>query len=218
MAGRIGPYRRIVTDGLVLNLDASIPSSYPGTGTTWTDLSSYGNNGTLVNGPTFENGGIRFDGTDDYVLFNSVQVRTVQIWAKADNGFNSNLEGIICTSVQYDGSLRFTGGTFRNANSANGDDMQLGYPADLWINGVKNPGNSVGSVYTVPNGRTLNQDFFVSVKADPTKYTSTVTSLSHNFQNRRFKGIIYSVYLYNRWLSDEEVLQNYNATKGIFGL
>ena len=60
---------RIVTDGLVLCLDAASKRSYPGAGTTWTDLKG-GNNGTLTNGPTFDadNGGsIVFDGSDDYV-------------------------------------------------------------------------------------------------------------------------------------------------------
>ena len=54
----------IVRDGLVLNLDAGEPSSYPGTGTAWTDLSGNGNTGTLTNGPTYSsaNGGsIVFD-------------------------------------------------------------------------------------------------------------------------------------------------------------
>ena len=46
---------RIVTDGLVLCLDAASKRSYPGTGTTWTDLKG-GNNGTLTNGPTFDTG------------------------------------------------------------------------------------------------------------------------------------------------------------------
>jgi hypothetical protein len=212
------PY--IVLDGLIMCYDAGITMSYPTTGTTWFDINGLGsqNNGTLTNGLTFENGGIRFDGTDDYVPFNSVQVKTVQVWAKADVGSANGLQGIICNSVTSDGSLRFEGGTFRNANLADQNDMQIGYPTDLWINGVKNPGNSVGGYYAVPNGRTLNQDFFVSVKADPTRYTSTVTSLSHNFLNRRFKGMMYSVYLYDKWLSDEEILQNYDATKGRFGL
>ncbi len=60
----------IVTNGLVLCLDAGNAKSYPGSGTTWTDLSGRGNNGTLTNGPTYSsaNGGsIVFDGTDDYV-------------------------------------------------------------------------------------------------------------------------------------------------------
>lgn len=49
-----GPH--LVTDGLVLALDAANPLSYPGSGTTWRDLSGNGNNGTLVNGPTFDIG------------------------------------------------------------------------------------------------------------------------------------------------------------------
>ena len=61
----------IVTDGLVLRLDAGNRNSYPGSGTTWTDLSGNGNNGTLSAtsiGYNSANGGsLVFDGTDDYV-------------------------------------------------------------------------------------------------------------------------------------------------------
>ncbi len=60
---------RIITDGLVLYLDAANTRSYPGSGTAWNDLSRSGNNGTLVNGPTFNSanlGSIVFDGTNDY--------------------------------------------------------------------------------------------------------------------------------------------------------
>ena len=70
-AGRIvASTRMVVQDGLVLNLDAGASTSYVGSGTTWTDLSGNGNNGTLTNGPTFSsaNGGsIVFDGVNDYV-------------------------------------------------------------------------------------------------------------------------------------------------------
>ena len=62
----------IITDGLVLALDAANSRSYPGTGTTWSDLSGNGNSGTLTNGPTFNsgNGGsIVFDGVDDNISF-----------------------------------------------------------------------------------------------------------------------------------------------------
>jgi hypothetical protein len=63
----------VVTDGLVLNLDAGLPASYPGSGTTWFDLSGSGNDGTLTNGPTYSssNGGsLVFDGSNDYVNLN----------------------------------------------------------------------------------------------------------------------------------------------------
>ena len=63
-------YENIVTSGLTMSLDAGFTPSYPLSGTSWTDLSFSGNNGTLINGPTFNssNGGsIVFDGTNDYV-------------------------------------------------------------------------------------------------------------------------------------------------------
>ena len=65
----------IITDGLVLYLDAANTKSYPGSGTTWRDLSKSQLNGTLTNGPTFNssNGGsIVFDGVDDYVNLGNV--------------------------------------------------------------------------------------------------------------------------------------------------
>jgi hypothetical protein len=67
MAYGVGP--NLVRDGLVLYLDAANPKSYPGSGTAWNDLTSGGNNGTLVNGVgyTSDNGGAMvFDGVDDY--------------------------------------------------------------------------------------------------------------------------------------------------------
>jgi restriction endonuclease S subunit len=89
MAGFTGA-SPIVTDGLVFAVDAANYESYPGSGTTWTDLAGT-SNGTLTNGPTFnsENGGnIDFDGTDDYTDFgNSLPIDgtsagTISIWAK----------------------------------------------------------------------------------------------------------------------------------------
>ena len=68
MAGNNGP--KIVRSGLQLHLDAADRKSYPGSGTTWFDLSGNSRHGTLLNGPVFNsgNGGyISFDGVDDYV-------------------------------------------------------------------------------------------------------------------------------------------------------
>jgi hypothetical protein len=63
---------KIVTNGLVLALDAADPNSYPGSGTTWTDMSGGGNTGILTNGPTFSstnNGAIVLDGVNDSIAF-----------------------------------------------------------------------------------------------------------------------------------------------------
>ena len=74
----------IVTEGLVLGLDPQSTRSYVGSGTTWTDLTNRGNNGTLTNGPVFIPGGpfnnsggsVYFDGTDDELNFTSIDVGT----------------------------------------------------------------------------------------------------------------------------------------------
>ncbi len=75
---------RIVTDGLVLYLDAANPKSYPGTGTSWYDLSGNGNNGTLVNGIGYDSnnrGSMVFDGVDDFISINYTNsIETMSIW------------------------------------------------------------------------------------------------------------------------------------------
>ena len=79
----------VVTDGLVLYLDAGNDISYPGSGTLWRDLSGYSNNGTLVNGVTFNTdggGSLTLDGTDDYVVLGTTRVCppeiTISMWIK----------------------------------------------------------------------------------------------------------------------------------------
>ena len=87
----------VVTDGLVLALDAANTKSYPGSGTTWRDMSGNNITGSLTNGPTFNsaNGGsIVFDGTNDSVIMadNSAlntQTPSVEVWIKT-NATNQN--------------------------------------------------------------------------------------------------------------------------------
>src|SRR6056300_1799187 len=100
MAGRIAYYGNIVTDGLVLNLDAARKDSYNRTGTTWNDISGNGNNGTLINGPTFDSedyGSIVFDGVDDYAAvscnlstFSSLTV-SIYTYIKSEANIQSRL-------------------------------------------------------------------------------------------------------------------------------
>ena len=96
---------KIVTSGLVLCLDAANKRSYPGTGTTWTDLSGNSNNGTLTNGPTFSagnQGSIVFDGTNDYAyqsLFTNAITTTLtfDVWVKFSDAGSSGRYIIIGT-------------------------------------------------------------------------------------------------------------------------
>jgi len=92
---------RIITDGLVLCLDAGNPKSYPGSGTTWTDLSGNGNNGTLTNGPTYNSGNLGslvFDGVNDYVNLGDLDLPapfTLSIWFKGNTTQSQQYCGLL---------------------------------------------------------------------------------------------------------------------------
>jgi hypothetical protein len=97
---RFGIYD-IVQSGLTFNYSASNYLSYPRSGTTWYDMLSNSNNGTLINGPTFKTGStpsIQFDGSDDYVQTDYLGIvgtnpRTLSVWFKPDMSQNKNLLG-----------------------------------------------------------------------------------------------------------------------------
>ena len=100
MATRYNYTGQLITDGLVLNLDAAKRDSYPGSGTTWYDLSGNGNNGTLTNGPTYtgvsKDAAIVFDGVDDYVVNNTLtslitNQLTLSVWFFATDVSTDNV-------------------------------------------------------------------------------------------------------------------------------
>jgi hypothetical protein len=210
----ISPTSGIVTSGLVLNLDAGNSYSYPGSGTTWYDLSGNGNNGTLTNGPNYssaDGGFIAFDGTNDYVQFSTVSVQTICFWGRMDANI-ANLAGLVCTSATGDGSLRtYPAGTF--PTSPNNDDFHNGYVSSFMINGVSNLSSS-NSGFVIPNGRTLQQDFYVGAIGN----ARNISTISHTFLGRVYKGRVYAVDLYNRQLTNNELIQNFNARKSRYGL
>jgi hypothetical protein len=205
---------QISLNGLVLCLDAGNSKSYPGSGTVWTDLSGRGNTGTLTNGPTFnsDNGGsIVFDGTNDYIQFSTVSVQTVCFWGRMESGIPSNA-ALVATSATGDGAFRTDPpGTFRVSPDAN--DFHNGYVSSLMINGVSNLPSSGGGLI-VPGGRTLLQDFYVGAIGN----ARNMSTISHTFSNRVYKGRVYAVYLYNRQLTNAELLQNFNALRSRYGL
>jgi hypothetical protein len=206
---------RIVTDGLVLALDAGNSKSYPGSGTTWTDLSGRGNTGTLTNGPTYSSanfGSIVFDGSDDYVQFTSTSVQTVCFWGRMDASIVNNA-ALVATSATGDGSLRTSpAGTFRTTTDNN--DFHNGYLSSLMINGVSNLSDNGSGGLTIPGGRTLFQDFYVGSIGN----ARNISTISHTFMGRVYKGRVYAVYLYNRQLTQVELSQNFNALRSRFSI
>ena len=217
----------IVLDGLALCLDGANVKSYPGSGTTWKDLSGKGNDGTLTNGPTFSSnygGNIVLDGSNDFVtgVHNSeLNLRndvTVECWFRRTGGRS--------TWVRIFGkgnSSNRTYGLWYHVNSNYFLYQRYGpssfnvlptIPVVLnkWYHMV---GTSSGSTHTlylngVNVGTASNSSTFHS-STDPYKVGSH-DGLYHHIGN------VSNCRIYNRGLSEAEVKQNYNAHKGRFGL
>jgi hypothetical protein len=223
----------IVTDGLVFNVDAANVKSYPGSGTTWRDLSRGGNNGTLVNGPTYNtaNGGsIVFDGVNDYGDFgNPTSLNfgtgnfTVSVWFRRFSSAATNRR-ILSKGSESDISSEAGFAIFGSDTSAvfavnpSGTRVIITaatYTVNEWVNivgvlerniSIRAYQNSIlTSTETAPIGSISGTDNFYIGRS------STSTSVN-------WGGNISNIQIYNRALSDQEVLQNYNSTKTRFGL
>jgi hypothetical protein len=223
----VGGGVNIVTNGLVLYLDAANTKSYVSGSTTWNDISRGGNNGTLVNGPAFSdsNGGsIVFDGVDDYVsvdttpnLTNPLTIcafvntsvvtgSTQVIYGPSANGqdnwlsLSNNKANILATQAPNVNNFVIVGNTNIEANK--------------WyhITGIVN--NNVTSIYV--NGVF---DVASSVQAFTVAGWNSTSRIGQRATGQfPFNGRISSIYGYNRALSASEILQNYNATKSRFNL
>lgn len=222
---------KIVTNGLVLYLDAANRNSYVSGSTTWNDISRSGNNGTLTNGPTFNsaNGGsIVFDGIDDNVtlphVFNiSSGGLTFNTWFNCSNTSWSPLLSDWYTNQWsfnlqvYLGNVSFS---IRNNNNDNLPGLISSY--SILANTIYNicctydPITKItnlyanGTLYSVtsnsnanPYVRNTSNNFNIGLKQDSSNYLS---------------GRVYNTQIYNRALSATEVRQNYNALKGRYGI
>ena len=125
MASHAGP--NAVEDGLILALDAGNTKSYPGSGTTWTDLSGNGNNGTLVNGVGYNSdygGSLSFDGTNDYIDITSLapladtSAVTMEAWVNVDTLTNSYQVIGTWERTTYHWQFTYSGDTNYNLNLA----------------------------------------------------------------------------------------------------
>lgn len=223
MAGFTGT-SPIVTDGLVFAVDAANYESYPGSGTTWSDLSGNGNNGTLANGPTFNsgNGGnIVFDGSDDRVILStSVSLPgdfTALAITKIPSLDPSSGWAMFFGATDSDNFIavtnNFTTLRVQSNNSTNSDLNSISYPSnEIAMLQVTQDGNSnywwVNNTYL---GTSSNGSY------DGMEITRLVSYIDGNNLGM-WAGNYYYAALYNRKLSDTELLQNYNALKSRFNL
>jgi|694.fasta_scaffold04417_11 hypothetical protein len=224
---------RIVTDGLVLYLDAGNSKSYPGTGTVWNDLSGNNNNGTLVNGPTFSSankGSIVFDGVNDGCNINNNSfinpTNAITFGAIVNlSGYGSNYAPIIFkqnnyTSLYEQYALYLTNssvgaavtGVDRSQKIVSiNQDLRNQY---LHLVGTCDTETNLLSFYL--NGSLIQSVAFTST------FDISTQNLRIGYMDSNYLGFslgkIFITYIYNRALSPTEILQNYNATKGRFNL
>ena len=235
---------KIITEGLVLYLDAANTHSYPGVGTTWSDLSRSENTGTLINGPTFNsaNGGsIVFDGTNDLVEITGIENITsfsISVWFKMTgpgntggftNTYYNSLFGI--NSVTNPTTRRILVSTSTNPSIAEGRILvQMGgsnYFSDNTSIGITTTNAWNNVVYTfAANTARLYINGIVQTSQSNSGVTFPFVSDSKLYVGAysnpivayAMLGNIAQTQIYNRALSATEIRQNYNATKTRFGL
>ena len=223
----------IAESGLVLALDAANSKSYPGSGTTWTDLSGRGNTGTLVNGVGYNSGNLgslSFDGTNDYVNLGNILDYTTENFTFNTffylNSFTTSTpgqgpqlfwkgsyyaNGYYC-AINADGTILF----HTNQSGAS----QFSYTSSGLISvGVW---NNVSVVRTGPSVQIyINGVDRTNVSATHINPTSSTGNLQLGAYDA---GFIYSNHRvatfqsYSRALSTQEIQQNFNATRSRFSI
>ena len=215
----------IVTDGLVLHLDAGNSASYPGSDTTWFDLTTNSNNGT-ISGATYssnESGYLDFDGVSDYVNF-------------ASNTLTSAATEISCFLWVYpvsDGVILGILGQNNYKHSAIeiGSSGQL--RMSLWHSSLTNrvtstlsfnTWNNIGFTYSgttltgYVNGSSVGTTTLTWVKPASIYFGIMATQPTSMGTSAYGDGNVSAFYTYNKALTQSEITQNYNALKGRYGL
>ena len=222
----------IVEDGLVLSLDAGNSKSYPGSGTTWTDLSGNSNNGTLVNGVGYNGsnlGSLSFDGIDDYGSVTTGIPDTGDFTI----GFIYQLTGTGGRGGLFERkpSLPFNGFSFGQGGSNDWSFTVSGtsdynnliqvfftYPTtNTWYYdvGIYSNGNTVTNYR---NGSFINSTTGVSQGNLSTQGTRTNFLIANRDNFTPLPCIVSQVSIYNKALTSSEVQKNFNALRGRFGL
>ena len=214
----------IVRNGLVLYLDAANKKSYPGTGTSWNDLSGNGRNSTLSNGPTFNTSFFSFDGTNDVSTLSNNFIPadsplTVSIWVRARS--DGMLVDTLNDSLSWDGfTIRTQSGLYRwwlfkqnsgpniqaalvSTQSRNGNWQNItgtydGTTAALYING------GLEASVTYSGGYDVGQaNIGIGARASTANPSDCDISI---------------VYIYHRGFTQLEVRRNFESVRGRYNV
>ena len=234
MPSLYGP--RIVTNGLVLYLDAGNNKSYPGSGNTWFDLSGNNNNGTLTNGPTFSssNGGsIVFDGVDDVCISsNNMGITgdinaTLSVWVNfitISSAWNCQIMFGDPFTVRggfaiFEGADAGAGGLFLGFYGGKGAYITSVVTTNTWYNIVATKSSGIISSSNTKlylNGNALSLTF--NCIGETVNAQNNKLRVCNDQADETGNSNIALAMAYNRALSATEVAQNYNALKARFGL
>jgi hypothetical protein len=214
---------QIVTSGLVLCLDAANPKSYPGSGTTWNDLSGNGNAGTLTGGPTYiaSNNVILFDGTNDYIAtsyaptFNDF---SVIVWFKS----TSNLNYSRLVDKNYVNGM-WIGRSATSANTWGGGVLDTG-PFGRFITLQDGNWHMIASVRQGTTHTIYGDGITNTISGTVSSAALSATAFAFGLNQSTgpntdpFAGNISQFSIYNRALTSTEILQNFNALRGRFDI
>ena len=213
----------IVSDGLVQCLDAANTKSYPGSGTTWTDMSSRNRDATLTNGPTFssDNGGFfNFDGSNDYVDLNFVFTQassansyTVVVAAKLSSTSDSRRQIFASDNGGFDWG--FGSGDSGNFIIFTGSGAAQGRTQDLnWHIFTAQWSSSFGTRLWIDDELDINTS---TIGYDSSIANDTQLARNPGF-GEIFHGKIALCLTYDKALTEPEIKQNYNSHKGRFNI
>ena len=223
----------IVTDGLIMCLDAANTKSYVSGSNTWTDLSRGGSNGALTNGPTFSSanaGNIVFDGVNDSIIIpysgSTANNYTFNIVMKSNtmDSNNANRQALFGLSNnssqtfrQFD--LEIWGNTGRGFRGTGGPTQNIDFFVYTWTLGVD--ANNI-NIYTVTLDSAGHQIYVNGVLRNTISqaYVANFNTirLATRIADNWWNGSCYAFSMYDRILTSQEILQNYNAIKTRFGL
>lgn len=228
MAGSVGI--SLVRNGLTLALDAGDSQSYPGSGTSWFDLSRNNGTCTLYGSPSYSSsspGSLSFNGSSQYAdildsSFVNFTTGTVSVWfvcssapssvVVIDRGSSTNsTEGwyvVISGARAVTCGYKDTGTVY----NANGGSVTFG----RWHN-TTFTFSSGGSLSAYFDGNFISNVSIPTVTITPSRI-GIIKSVNANFYPNPMSGSISSVHLYNRVLTRQEVSQNFNALRGRFGV